>query len=84
MLANRSVNSPSRPPFRSIALLDCATTVSIGLGDNPGGGYTRRLLDLLAEKNASGATGSKPASLHFLTDSRVERRYGSECRIKPS
>jgi hypothetical protein len=61
-LANRSVISPSRPPFRSIALLDCAITASIGLG----GGYTRRLLDLLAEKNASGANGSEPASLHFL------------------
>jgi hypothetical protein len=33
---------------RSIVLLDCAITASIGLGDNPGGEYTRRLLDLLA------------------------------------
>jgi hypothetical protein len=36
------------------------------------------LLDLLDEKNAAGTTGSKPASLYFMTDSRVERRYGSE------
>src|SRR6516164_9754676 len=68
--ANRSVNSPSRPPFRSIALLDCAITASIRLG----GGYTPALARSAGREERLGANGSKPASLHFLTV--VERSGG--------